>query len=143
MTWWAYVQQHAGHEKQNAVGKKVGISGASIGRWEASAPKPQHVAAFARAYGRPVLEAFIAAGYLTAEEAGEKPSAPPSLTDMADDELLTEVARRMRGGQPDAGQAEAQKSPGVVPGLDGLRRVDYLRAAAEGESSKDHDDDGE
>lgn len=46
-----------------------------------------------------MLEAFVAAGYLTPEEANERPSARPSLAELSDDDLLGEVRRRMQGGQ--------------------------------------------
>jgi len=74
-------------------------------------PDPVPVAAFARAYHRPVLEAFIAAGFLTAQEAGEQPTALPlsPVKSLTDDELLDEVRRRLslRGGSaPPAGAVE-------------------------------------
>lgn len=99
VTWWAYVRQHQGADTNAATGVKIGISGSAVGRWKSSTPDPPQVAAFARSYGRPVLEAFVAAGYLTPEEANERPSARPSLAQLSDDDLLEEVRRRMQGGQ--------------------------------------------
>lgn len=110
MTWWEYVQRTAGDETQAQIAARIGITGPSVGRWSrGSNPDPDVAARFAREFGRPVLEAFIAANYLTPEEAGEQPSAVPSLTELSHDELLAEVRRRMEGGS-DAGQAEAQKN---------------------------------
>ena len=109
MTWWEYVARTAAGEEQAAIAKRVGLGQSMISRWKVSVPRPENAAAFARAYGRPVLEAFIAAGFLTPEEASEIPSAPPSLASLDDDELLAEVRRRMQGGQSDAGTAEAEK----------------------------------
>lgn len=111
MTWWEYVQRHAEGAANAHIAAAVGITPSSVGRWsKGSIPDPAQVTAFARAYNRPVLEAFIAAGFLTPEEAGEKPSAPPSLATLDDDDLIAEVRRRMQGGQSDAGNAEAQKN---------------------------------
>ncbi|MFJ1510918.1 hypothetical protein [Cellulosimicrobium funkei] len=69
MNWWTYVQEVTNGAAQEKVAQKVGVTGPTVNRWQRSAPKPETVAAFARAYGRPVLEAFIAAGFLTPEEA--------------------------------------------------------------------------
>ena len=74
-----------------------------------------------------MLEAFIAAGFLTPEEAGEQPSAPPSLASLDDDQLLREVRARMKGAK-DAGDAEAEKIAG--PG------DEWPRAAREGDAPK-------
>ena len=72
--------------------------GPSVSRWfsQGSLPDPATAARLARSYDRPVLEAFVAAGFLTPEEAGERPSAPPSLVSLTDDELIEEVGRRMK-----------------------------------------------
>ena len=120
---------------QEELAVELGVTLRTIGNWERGAGVPSNREAKVRdALG----------DHLT--PLAETPVDP--LHAYSDTALVAEIARRLdaargKGGQSDAGQAEAQKSPGVVPGLDGLRRVDYLRAAAEGESSKDHDDDGE
>lgn len=112
MTWIRYVDAIAAGETKAAIAAKIGITPPSVGRWysQGSLPDPGTAATFARVYNRPVLEAFIAAGFLTSEEAGETPSAPPTLATLDDDELLEEVRRRMQGGS-DAGDAEAEKRP--------------------------------
>jgi len=63
---------------------------------------PVQAALFARAYRRPVLEAFVAAGFLTPEEADQQPSEPPTLAIVDDDALLAEIRIRMRRGESDA-----------------------------------------
>ena len=74
MSWWAYVQQVAEGAPNARVATAIGITPSSVGRWaKGSNPDPQQAAAFARAYSRPVLEAFIAAGFLSPDEAGERP----------------------------------------------------------------------
>lgn len=118
MTWWAYVQRVAPGQPNARIAKETGIAPSSVGRWgKGSGPDPEAAANFARAYDRPVLEAFIAAGFLTAAEAGEKPSAAPSLASLSADDLLKEVRRRMEGGQS-WGEVESgseEPPPGVTP----------------------------
>ncbi|MCT1459911.1 helix-turn-helix transcriptional regulator [Aestuariimicrobium sp. p3-SID1156] len=100
MTWWDYVKSVAGDDTNAQIADAVGVSAPSVSRWNGKNKADVNiVAAFARAYGRPVLEAFVAAGFLTSDEAGEQPSAPPSLASLNDDDLLDEVRRRMQGGQ--------------------------------------------
>lgn len=112
MPWWRYVLQHSGGDANATIAKHVGVTAPSVGRWSRGTnPDPAQAAAFARHYGRPVLEAFIAAGFLTAEEAGEIPSAPPSLAELDDDELIDEVRSRMRRGETNARSAAREKTP--------------------------------
>lgn len=96
MPWWAYVQRHSRRSTNVAIAAAVGFTASSVGRWKVSTPDPAHTAAFARSYGRPVLEGFVAAGYLTPEEAGEAPTPAPSLGVFTDSELLAEIAIRMQ-----------------------------------------------
>lgn len=111
MTWWDYVKRCTAAPKAH-IAQAIGITPSSVGRWEkGSSADPLQAAAFARAYGRPVLEAFVAAGFLTASEAGEAPAAAPSLDALDDDELLAEVRRRMTGGTSDERQSEDEKIP--------------------------------
>lgn len=97
MTWWKYVQTHAAGEPNSAIAKKLDISASSIGRWVSGGVDPLRAAAFARAYNRPVLEAFVAAGFLTEDEARariviDKTVGPQSLTD---EQLVNEISRRL------------------------------------------------
>jgi transcriptional regulator with XRE-family HTH domain len=113
VTWWDYVTGAAGGDDQATIARKSGVGQSMVSRWRASVPHPENAAAFARAYGRPVLEAFIAAGFLTPEEADEKPSAPPSLASLSDEELLDAVRARMKG-ERDGRQPEPEKSGRVI-----------------------------
>ena len=135
MTWWEYVSKTAPTDTNDAIARAAGVTAPTVSRWRTFTPRPEAVSAFARAYGRPVLEAFIAAGFLTPEEAGETPSAPPSLASLDDDELLAEVRRRMQGGQSDAGTAEAEKIPDEVEAAGVLNQDDYDLAARRGAST--------
>lgn len=97
MNWWNYVQEHTGGDTQEKIARRVDISTPSVGRWQRGTPKPENVAAFARAYDRPVLEAFIAAGFLTEEEAKariviDKTVSPQSFSN---EQLVNEIRRRL------------------------------------------------
>lgn len=113
MNWWTYVMDVSGGGSAAEIAKRVGISGPSVSRWRDSAPKPENVAAFTRAYGRPVLEGFVAAGFLSKKEAGEQPAGKPSLADLSNDELLMEIGRRMT--PPEYALAAYPDDPNVGP----------------------------
>lgn len=98
VTWWTYVQEHSKGATQLEIAKRVGVTQSAVGRWKKSQPETSAVAQFARSYERPVLEAMIAAGHITAEDAGERPSAPPSLASVRGSDLLDELERRMKEG---------------------------------------------
>lgn len=96
MRWWEYVVSVSGGATQTAIADRTGVTQSSINRWRTTQPKSDNVVSFARAYGRPVLEAFVAAGFLTAEDAGLT-HAPLILSDIPIEDLLTEVHRRVTG----------------------------------------------
>ena len=118
MNWIDYVKSVAGNDKNAAIGYKSGVTEATVSRWGKSAPKPENVAAFARSYHRPVLEAFVAAGYLTPEEANEQPTARPSLTELSSDELIQEIARRLKAGEQGERDTSPMNQAGVRPADD-------------------------
>lgn len=68
VAWWKYVQRIAGTASPSEISRKTGIGQSSIGRWQHSSPKPENVRAFAHAYSRPVLEAFVEAAIISPEE---------------------------------------------------------------------------
>jgi DNA-binding transcriptional regulator YdaS (Cro superfamily) len=115
-SWSAYVRRLTGDEPQDQVGRKVGLNGSTINRWRnGSRPgKPGEVAALAVAYGGNVLEAFVAAGFLTPEQAGVPPKARPDWTAVSNEELLEQVAARL---VPDGAAATAEEEQAVsAPG---------------------------
>lgn len=116
VTWWDYVTGAAGGDDQATIARKSGVGQSMVSRWRTSVPRPENAAAFARAYGRPVLEAFIAAGFLTPEEAGEKPSAPPSLASLSDEDLLDAVRARMKGERQWGGSPGSEDDQGPDAG---------------------------
>ena len=99
-SWPTYVRELTGDEPQDSVGRKVGLNGSTINRWRnGSRPgNPAEVAALAVAYGGNVLEAFVAAGYLSAEQAGVPPKARPDWSAVSNKELLEQVAARLGEG---------------------------------------------
>lgn len=145
VTWWQYVHNVTGGSSQVEVYKRTGISQATISRWQRSMPQPDSAAQFARAYGRPVLEAFVAAGYLSEEEASATVTVP-DIGALSDDELLAEIKRRMAkeaGGEHEqrsapmngAGATPARKDYGLAarPGV-----AAHLPDTTTGEESQDH-----
>lgn len=116
MTWWNYVQETAQRDTNARIGERIGISGPSVGRWgRGGRPDPVVAAAFARAYGRPVLEAFVAAGFLTAEEANERPAAAPKLDELSDKDLVDAIAARLAKAKEkswDSGQSSPEDGDG-------------------------------
>lgn len=111
MSWWEYVVRTAGTEMPKAMTSVTGIEGPNFSRWKGGhVPKPDFVAQFARAYGRPVLEAFVAAGFLTPEEAKVRPAPAPDFSQLSNDELLELVRQRM--GESDG---TATKKAGATP----------------------------
>jgi transcriptional regulator with XRE-family HTH domain len=64
MSWWNYVQRITRRSSQHEIARRLGISPSSVNRWKTSDPKPETVRALAVEFGRPVPEAFVAAGYM-------------------------------------------------------------------------------
>lgn len=80
-------------------GRRVGVDGSTISRWrngKAMPRNPAEAAALAVAFGADVLEAFVAAGYLTPAEA--KRPRVQSLKAVPDRVLVDEIARRLGQG---------------------------------------------
>ncbi|MEU6034020.1 helix-turn-helix transcriptional regulator [Actinomadura sp. NPDC047616] len=94
MSWWAYVERIANGDNQTKIAERTGLSQAGVNAWKTRTPKPETVATFARTYNRPVLEAFVAAGFLTEEEAGTT-ALPQPLSEVPSGELLAELGRRL------------------------------------------------
>lgn len=71
--WAAYVRAVTSGEKQEVTAEKIGQSQGNISKWKTGKVVPDEaavVAQFAQAYGRNVLEAFVAAGFLGESDAG-------------------------------------------------------------------------
>ena len=121
MSWWEYVKRTAKTDADSpkAMSLRTGIDAPHFSKWKrGDAPGPRLAAEFARGYDRPVLEAFVAAKFLTADEAKVRPAAAPDYTRLTNDELLELVRSRMRkeGGEAH-GNAAPTKGPGSGPGV--------------------------
>lgn len=95
-TWWAYVLRIADNALGKTIAEKAGVDGSSISRWkEGITPKAEQVVAFARAYGRPPIEALIAAKYIEPDEVGGAIEILISMEEVSDTALLEELASRL------------------------------------------------
>lgn len=93
--WTAYVRRVAEGLTQAQIAHRSGVASSSVGRWirgEPGLPKAETVITFARAFGQPPMEAMVAAGYFTREEAGSSARTP--LTEYTYTELIGELQRR-------------------------------------------------
>jgi hypothetical protein len=69
-TWSDFVLKVASEDGSSAISNKTGINQSSIYRWinNDATPSPAHAAKFATTYGADVLDAFVAAGYVTEDD---------------------------------------------------------------------------
>jgi transcriptional regulator with XRE-family HTH domain len=95
--WAEYVRRVTPGMTQAEVAGVAGIDQTGVSRWLAgsSIPRVETAIRFARNLGRSPVEALVASGYITAAEAGVSPQLQISVRDLATDELLTEVRRRV------------------------------------------------
>lgn len=95
--WTYYVQRLTKGLTQTETAAKTGIAQTNIGRWlrgEPGAPKAESVVALARAFGEPPIEALLAAGYITAEEAGAAIEIRTPISEYSAVEHLDELRRK-------------------------------------------------
>lgn len=106
MGWPAYVRATTS-DINSEIARRTGLNQGSVSRWfKGSTPDPASVAAFAKGYRQPVLEALMAAGIVAPEDVGDDPPAAPYLSRLSNEDLLREVDRRMREGGSSAGTDE-------------------------------------
>lgn len=93
MTWYTWLDRISHNDNPTTIARRIKTPASTVTRWrDGSTPSPTQAAAVARAYGRPVLEAFVAAGFLTEQEARVRPTKPADLTAH---ELLDELRVRI------------------------------------------------
>ena len=97
-SWAHYVRQVCAGLSQKDAAARAGVDASSLGRWlhGAGVPLAHSVVAFARHMGRSPVEALVAAGYLTADEAASVVEVFRPLSDWSDDELIAELSRRLK-----------------------------------------------
>lgn len=101
MEWRQYVEQVIGSDRQMDVARKTGVDQTTVSRWlnpkgKSMRLSSQAVAAFARGYDVPVLQAFVVAGFLTKEEASMKDAdLVPDLQSVPDPAFVAELNRRL------------------------------------------------
>lgn len=97
--WSSYVDATSDGVRNSEIARRAGVDPATVGRWRSGStdPNPRQVVAYARAFGRPPVEALIAAGYLTAEEAEVPVAVAPAdpLAAVSTGRLLREALRRV------------------------------------------------
>lgn len=146
--WWTYLKTVAGTEDGQTIADAAGVSPPQVSRWKSGKNRPDadKLARFARTYQRPPVEALVAAGYLTANEAAEAIEIHRGPDALTDDELLTEIRQRMKGarhGVADQAQQNASDEarsaqeavPGNRPGV-----VRHLRPTDDDDSAPDFSD---
>ena len=86
MTWPEYVRRLSRGDNQVTIEARTSIDQGTVSRWlnGKTTPSPAQAAKFAQSYDGNVLEAFVSAGFLTAEEAGSPPAAPQGFAAMID-----------------------------------------------------------
>lgn len=127
--WSTYVLDVAprGGHKQSEIADRAGVSQGAISKWMAGKAVPDkavHVAGFARACGRNVLEAFVAAGLLSEADAGR--GLPP-----ASREYLAELrevhARLPQGVDPAAYRAVRKTLAERIPATGETESVEKVK----------------
>lgn len=92
--WWAYFRDVAGTEDGATIAEAAGVTPSQVSRWKSGKNQPDaaKMVRFARYYGRPPLEALIAGGFITAEEASAVVEIKTPFTDA---ELVAQIAFRL------------------------------------------------
>ncbi|WP_328358363.1 helix-turn-helix domain-containing protein [Mycobacterium sp. NBC_00419] len=101
-TWAQYVRRATQGTTQVQLALVTGVAQTAIGRWlrgETAAPRAESVVAFARAIGKPPVEALVAAGYLTPSEAAQRIEVNQALSEYSTNDLLDELRRRTVDGR--------------------------------------------
>ena len=93
--WWGYVTTIAQVDNQSEIAVRVGIDQTTVSRWKrfGAGSRVASVGRFARAYDRPFVEACVAAGYLSEQEA--QAHDPDPIATIPTAELARELARRL------------------------------------------------
>ena len=98
--WWKYVERLIGDDTAKDAARKAGFDGSAFTRWKNGANAgPEFVVKLARAYGVNVLDALVASGFITEDEADLHeviPNVTELIRSVTDEQIAAEVLRRMR-----------------------------------------------
>jgi transcriptional regulator with XRE-family HTH domain len=100
--WWTYVTRNAPEPSLKEIGSLAGVDPSQISRWRAGSDRPraENVIRFARSTGGDPIEALIAAGFLTPDEAHQATIVRTGASDLSDEELLAEIGARLTPQRP-------------------------------------------
>lgn len=94
--WWEYLAQIRGDISDRQLALRLGVTPTTVSRWKKGMPPDAGIAAHAaRVCGGSVLAGLVAAGIITADEAGLEQSDQPSLSNVPVRVLLGEIERRI------------------------------------------------
>lgn len=94
--WWQYVEAISGEEPPSQIAQRMGVDASHLTRWKnGQIPTPPFVKKFADAYNRNALEAFVAAEYITDEDAALR-EVKIGADELTNEQLLDEIRRRLR-----------------------------------------------
>ncbi|WP_425279156.1 helix-turn-helix domain-containing protein [Corynebacterium bovis] len=94
--WWEYLAQIRGDISDRQLARRLGVTPTTVSRWKKGMPPDAGIAAHAaRVCGGSVLAGLVAAGIITADEAGLRQGDQPSLADVPVRALLEEIERRI------------------------------------------------
>ena len=96
-TWPEYVRRISGRATQAQIAERIGIGRLSVCNWlhGKTRPKAETVITVARAFGRPPVEALLAAAYLRPDEIDQPFEVRVSPRDLPTEEIAAEVHRRL------------------------------------------------
>lgn len=115
-TWQRYVARVTNGATQTAIGEQSGIAQSTIGRWLNGKKAPTEaakVAAFALAYDRNPLEAFVAAEMLSVDDAGRglNQEERALLAGLSDDLSARRATPKGKVGEPASRAARRPRKP--------------------------------
>lgn len=96
-SWADYVERATAGMTQAQIAEATGLAQSAISRWlrgDTEAPRAEYVVTFARALDRNPIEALVAAGYVTAAEAGARLDIKTPLSKYSNFELVQELGLR-------------------------------------------------
>ncbi len=95
--WWQYVERVSQGSQQRDISLRTGIDKSHVSQWKTrdATPSAHLVIKFARAYGHNVLEALVAAGYITEAEAALR-KVHVGLHEHSLEDLLKEALHRVQ-----------------------------------------------